>query len=216
MKTFKDLIVRNDSQSELQNILERVILNSPSEWIFLEELASDYSKNVSKPKEQISCFESPEINGVKGYVWFVIWDNELKVTNIVPTEPGSLSFDEYNAILDKFHQECINPIDIGDNSTLIVSEGKYNFKEIAGKNTFDKLIRWEKSCNHSTGNTHPMDFERWADFLCIAFNEKTKLTPDLLQRWLLEECNWNDDELVTKIVIDYEYGLSILEHYVNN
>ncbi|TXD81177.1 hypothetical protein ESY86_18555 [Subsaximicrobium wynnwilliamsii] len=216
MKTFKDLIIKNNSQTELEDILNKVILSSPPEWIFLEELASDYSKNVSKPKEQISCFESPEINGVKGYVWFVIWENELKVNNIVPTKSGSLSFDEYNGILDEFYEKCIKPITIGADSSLTISEGKFNIEIIAGTTVFESLKKWEKSCNHSTGNTHPMDFERWANFLCISFKEKSKLTPDLLQRWLFEACDWNDDELVSKIVIDYEYGISILEHYVNN
>jgi hypothetical protein len=216
MKTFKNLIIQNSQSQSLKDILQNVISKLPTDWKFREDLVENYAKNVSKDKSEIGCFESPEISGKKGLVWFVIWENELKIVNIVPTVSGSLSHDEYNQIFDKFNDDCISKVITSEVADITITKGIYDVKQIAGDKTYQALHKWEASCNHSTGNTHPMDFERWASFVCIAHNENSKLTPDLLERWLVEEKNWNDDDLVSKIVIDFEYGLSILDHYVKN
>ena len=140
----------------------------------------------------------------------------MKIVNIVPTTSGSLTHDEYNKIFDCFYKDCLSKVLIGADITHEITEGVYNIQQLAGEKTYHALNTWEKNCNHSSGNINSFDFKRWADFLSIAFKEKTQLNPDLLNRWLVEERNWTDDELVSKIVLDYEYGLSILEHYVKN
>jgi len=216
MKTFKNLIIQSSNSQTLKDILHTVISGLPVEWKFRDDLVDDYAKNVSKKKDEIGCFESPAINSKKGFVWFVIWENELKIVNIVPTVSGSLTHDEYNDILDCFNRDCISKSLVNKNVSVNITEGIYNIQKIAGEKTYEALNKWEKLCNHSTGNTNSFDFERWADFVSIAFKENSKLTPELLNRWLVEERNWNDDELVTEMVLDYEYGLSILEHYVKN
>jgi len=216
MKTYKDLIIQTNKIQTLKDILQTIISELPSQWKFREDLVEDYAKNVSKNKDEIGCFESPTINNKKGLVWFVIWGNELKIVNIVPTASDSLSHDEYNEILDCFNRDCASKSLVGKDVNLKITEGVYNIQQIAGEKTYDALNKWEKLCNHSTGNTHSYDLERWADFLSIAFKEKSKLTPDLLCRWLVEERNWSNDDLVSEMSIDYEYGLSILEHYVKN
>jgi hypothetical protein len=216
MKKFKDLIIQSGQSQTLKDILQSVISGLPSNWKFREDLVMEYAKNVSKSKDEIGCFESPTINSKNGFVWFVIWENELKVVNIVPTVSGSLTHDEYNEILESFNTDCVSKSLVNKDVNFQITEGVYNIQEVAGKKTYEALNKWEKLCNHSTGNTNSYDFERWADFLSIAFKEKSKLTPDLLNRWLVEERNWHDDDLVTELVLDYEYGLSILEHYVKN
>lgn len=215
MKSYKDLIVKGDSD-RLKLVLRDIVSSLPKEWSFKSDLVNDYSRNVSKEQDEVGCFQSPEIANEKALVWMVIWNTELKVVNIVPTVSHSLSHEEYNRFLDRFYHDCVKNIVLNQSVETIITEGTYNIEEIAGNRTFQALKKWESSCNHSTGNTNPFDFERWADFICISFNEKSKLTPELLERWLTEERNWTDDELTTKLVLDYEYGLSILEHYAEN
>ena len=216
MKTFKEFVISTTKNQILKNILQLVISNLPTNWKFRADLVKDYAKNVSKDISEIGCFESPAINGKKGYVWFVIWEDELKVVNIVPTVSGSLSYDDYNEILNSFHNDCVTEFLPQKGINLKITDGAYDVEKIAGEKTFKALQKWEKLCNHSTGNTNSHDFERWADFLTTAFTEKSPLTPELLNRWLVEERNWNDDELVSRIVLDFEYGLAILKHYVKN
>ena len=216
MKTFKELIITTDDSSTLKNILEATISKLPVNWTSRQDLVKDYANNISKPENEIGCFESPIIDGNKALVWFVIWQNELKIVNIVPTAPGSLTHDEYNDILDCFNKECIADVLDNKNITVKITGGVYDLRKIIGELAYDALINWEKNCNHATGNINSFDFERWASFVSISFKDKSKLTPDLLERWLLEEKGWNDYDLVTKIVLDYEYALSILEYYVKN
>ena len=168
MKTFKDLIIQNQNPSELKEFLQIVISKLPASWKLRDDLILDYSKNVSKSKEEIGCFESSIIDGKIGLVWLVLWEKELKVVNIVPSISGSLSHDEYNKILDTFYNECILKVNQVKNFKIEVSEGNYDIKKIAGGGTFEALYKWEACCNHSTGNTHPNDFERWAEFVCTA------------------------------------------------
>lgn len=215
MKIFKDLIIKGEVDT-LKSVLQDIIVSLPSGWNFMSDLVNDYSRNVSKAKDEVGCFQSPEIADEKVLVWLVIWDKELKVVNIVPTVSHSLTHDQYNNVLDKFYNDCVSKVISNKPVETLLTEGAFDIIKIAGKKTFDALNKWESSCNHSTGNTNPFDFERWANFVCVSFNEKSKLTPDLLKRWLAEERNWKDDELTTKLVLDYEYGLSILEHYVEN
>ncbi|SIR48215.1 MULTISPECIES: hypothetical protein [unclassified Chryseobacterium] len=216
MKTFKELIISTDDSSTLKNILEEIISKLPADWKFRQDLVRDYASNISKPENEIGCFESPVINGNKALVWFVLWQNELKIVNIVPIVLGSLTHDEYNDILDRFNNECIADLLDGKNVIVKKTGGIYDLKEIVGDSAYDALINWEKNCNHATGNINSFDFDRWASFVSLSFNDKSKLTPDLLERWLMEEKGWNDNDLVTKIVLDYEYALSILEFYVKN
>lgn len=216
MKTFKDLKIQSKDSQTLKDILSSVISGLPSNWKLRTDLVEDYAKNVSKGKDEIGCFESPIIGKQQGFVWFVIWEKELSIVNIVPTVSGELTFDEYNNILDVFYKDCVLNSLTGKSVDVKVSGGIYDIETLAGKNTFNALNKWEKLCNHSTGNSHPNDFERWADFVSIAFNEKSELTPDLLSRWLVEERNWKDDDLVSELMLDYEYGLALLKHYAEN
>lgn len=215
MKSFKDLIIKSDT-IKLKSILKDIVSSLPNEWNFKNDLVVEYSRNVSKLRDEVGCFQSPEISDERALIWLVIWDTEMKVVNIVPTVSHSLSHEVYNTILDRFYGDCVKNILEGKQVETILTDGSYNIEQIAGTKTFEALNKWEGSCNHSTGNTNPFDFKRWADFVCISFNEKSKLTPELFERWLTEERNWTDNDLTSKLVLDYEYGLSILEHYAEN
>jgi hypothetical protein len=216
MKTFKHLKIESTDSQTLKDILSSIISGLPSNWKLRSDLVNDYAKNVSKSKDEIGCFESPIIGNQQGFVWFVIWEEELSIVNIVPTVSGELTFDEYNNILDAFYIDCVSRPLTGKSVAVKISVGIYDIEALAGKNTFDALNKWENLCNHSTGNSHPNDFEHWADFVSIAFNEKSELTPDLLSRWLVEERNWKDEDLVSELMVDYEYGLALLERYAQN
>ncbi len=74
------------------------------------------------------------------------------------------------------------------------------------------MTSWEANCNHSTGNSHPADFKRWAEFVITAHREASKLSSSLFSRWLIEEKGWNDEfDLTHQLVLEYEYSRSLLE-----
>jgi hypothetical protein len=216
MKTFKDLKIQSKDIQTLKDILNSVINGLPSNWKFRPDLINDYVKNVSKSKDEVGCFQSPLIDQQQGCVWFVIWEEQLSIDNIIPTLSDNLTFDEYNKILDIFYKDCVINSLSGKSIEVKISNGIYDIESLTGENTFKALDNWEKLCRLSTGNSHPNDYERWIYFVLMAFKEKSDLTPDLLARWLVEERNWKDDDLVSKLMLDYEYGLSLLKRYAEN
>lgn len=209
MKIFNNLEIYNSSE-ELLSLLRQIKDNLPPDWSYKKEFIEPYVKNTSKSIDEVLCVESPIILEVKGLVWIGIWEECLKVINIVPTKPGSLSYDQYNAILDVFYQDCIKKY-ITDEKISYNTKGK-DIATICGTKTFEKMAIWESNCNHSTGNTNPHDFERWSAFVITAHREKSKLTSDWFERWLVEEKGWSMDfDITTRLVLEYEYSRDLLE-----
>lgn len=211
MKTFNDLEIYSSTE-KLQELLKKIKKYLPSNWLYKKDYIESYSKNTSKSIDEVLCVESPVIAGKKGLVWIGQWGDCIKVVNIVPTEPGSLLYDQYNLILDNFFKDCVSKF-ISDERVVYNTEGK-NILSIAGEITLKKMELWETACNHSTGNTHPFDFERWSDFVITAHKQKSKLTPEWFEKWLVEEKGWNEDfDTTTRLVLEYEYSRNLLQEY---
>ena len=154
------------------------------------------------------------IGNQKGLVWMRIYEGQLTVSNIVPTEQGSLEYSEYNAILDSFYKSCVLPR-VHDKPVSIdyQTEG-INIETVAGNSTFQKMKVWEAACNKSTGNTHPMDFSRWAEFVITAHRENSELTADTFGRWLMEERGWHEEfDITHRLILNYEYSINLLKEY---
>ena len=214
MKTFRNLFIKGNNPQQLKEVLASIINRLNGNWKFMYELSLDYAQNVSKDISEVGCFESPLIINNIARVWLIIWGNDLKITNIVPTKTRSLSFDEYNAFVEAFFNDCVKEVTSEYKVDVVMTKGNYDIEKIAGSETFMALNKWEKSCNHDTGNTHPMDFERWADFITTAYRTKSKLTTDLFKRWLTEERHWDENDDVTyRLVTDFEYGLGLLKYH---
>ncbi|MGK7392877.1 MAG: hypothetical protein ACNS60_21155 [Candidatus Cyclobacteriaceae bacterium M2_1C_046] len=209
MEKFNDLDIKG-SMDDLTTLLNEVKENLPADWIYKEDNTRNYIGNTSE--KNIICLESPSIKGRKGLVWFRIYEDKLTVINIVPTKSGSFEHSEYNAILDAFYKECVLPLTHNKSVTIEYNIGGIDVIELTGKDTYDAMVEWESSCNHSTGNTHPMDFKRWAKFVITAHRNKSQLTPSIFGRWLIEEKGWNENfDITHRLVSDYEYSLQLLE-----
>ena len=59
---------------------------------------------------------------------------------------------------------------------------------------------------------HPADRKRWNEFLTSAYREKATLDSSMLQRWLIEEEKWPEDEAIN-LEIEYEHARDLLEVY---
>ena len=211
MKRFNKLIIKGDTE-KLRMLLNIIKSNLPDNWSERNDNLKSYSESTGISQEDIICLETPEHDGMNGILWGRIVDGVFEVLNIVPTSHGSLGYKRYNSILDSF----VNDILSKNHSDLGVSIDYQNepldLKQMIGDLTFEKLSSWEGSCNQSTGNTNPYDFERWAQFVITAYRSKSNLTPDLLFQWLVEERGWNEDlDTTHKMMLDFEYSLELLE-----
>jgi hypothetical protein len=74
----------------------------------------------------------------------------------------------------------------------------------------DRLLSYSGSANRSI--PHPLDTERWREFVCQVYRDGRKLSPDVLRRYMDEELHW-DEEQAYKHACDFESGLALLQHF---
>lgn len=135
-------------------------------------------------------------------------DGRLVVANIIPESVNSLSIDEYNTILGEF--ATIARSIAGDLELRIDESGPdADIGRWLSDRTQKALVHFSRLANKSTGSSHPMDFERWADFITVSHREG-RIPPDMLARFLVEEEGWPPDR-AAELVSEYEFGLSLLD-----
>ncbi len=128
------------------------------------------------------------------------------VSNIVPTEVQQLTIDQYNAILLDFHRllDEANP-----KFSVVVSEEDTTVAGIAGSEV-DKLLRaFSNNANKSTGSAHPLDRQRWFNFI-IAASQYPDLTTKLIVTSLME-LGWSE-EFAHDLGAEYSLGIELLQH----
>jgi hypothetical protein len=72
-----------------------------------------------------------------------------------------------------------------------------------------KLLSKFSSCaNKSTGASHPMDEERWLDFILEAYKDQRD-AGSYLSRWLIEAERWPED-VAYDLLLQYEFAMHLL------
>lgn len=211
MKKHRELKI-SGNKAALKKFLKTLKNNLPDGWINKKENEISYSKTVNLSQEEVGCFESPNINGKVTFIWLLLENDILRITNVVPGEVGELSIEEYNRFVKEFHDQCLSQTIIPSDIEIYLSPSDVSIEEIAGEETAQKLKAWAYSANPSTGNTHPSDQEKWKDFLFTAFINNSNLDSYTLERWLVEEMGWKNYDTITKLIVDYEYGLDLLKY----
>lgn len=211
MKTHKSLKITSQPE-QLTSLIKKLQDATFEGFSYDSEKTNEYAKIIFKENNQVLSFISPEIRGAIAYVWLLLDNNELTITNITPNKSGKLSIEQYNSILDKFFEAVLKPNVETQHHVKISSEDK-TIEDYAGVEVAKTLNSWIRLANKSTLNTDSFDFERWAEFLITAHKEQSELTTIQLGKYLMEEIMVPDDELVEQITLDYEHGRSLLKEY---
>lgn len=211
MKVFKELTIaiptakRNEFVSSLENHL-------PTGWSRDKEAEAYSSKLGSREHIYIGCEEKGERKSAlvalvpkEGVGYFV--------ANIVPKRSGQLTYDEYNRILDDFAISCISPLEKALGLTITRSFDTVTLEKWVSDDTANKLRQFSGLANKSTGTSHPMDKERWYDFVIAVVTKEESLDTSILSRWLTEEEGW-DDDVAHKMSIEYEQEVGLLKQYL--
>jgi len=189
---------------------------STSKWVHKKDYSENYTMRSGSTRQVVACIQSPilDCDGAKisGFVW--LWDNEgyIEVFNIVPTEPGSLSYSEYNHILQSFQKDVINLIVMDMGLSVEVTKPHKSIEDIIGDDAALALRSFSVNANKSTGRTHPFDFNRWCDFVFIIHRRKIPLNSEDFVRWLRDENGWSD-KMAWELALDLEYSQNLLEKY---
>ena len=137
-------------------------------------------------------------------------DGSLYVSNILAQEFSSLSHDQYNAVLANFYGTCAKPASRIAGVDIELSNPDPRLEDLLPASTAKLLRSFSVLANRSI--LHPADRKRWNEFLTSAYREKATLDSSMLQRWLIEEEKWPEDEAIN-LAIEYEHARDLLEVY---
>jgi hypothetical protein len=215
METFqklKILVPEKDKDFFFVRLIEEV---ESSRWKIRNDLVNNYKKNTFTSSKNVLCAESEKYNfndkNIQGLLWLWDYNGFYEVFNIIPLETRHLEFNEYNFILNKFYEVFIVDLAKQFNATVTLTKPEKLLIDTIGSEAFQSLKSFSSLANKSTGNSHPYDFERWCEFVFIIFRKSIDLSSTELEAWLVEN-RWSDD-MASKLALDFEYSISLLEKY---
>jgi hypothetical protein len=210
VKIFQDLTIKGDADA-----LER----------FVDEIEASLKENWSRDRaleDKLRPFEkSPgwcfafagRGKDPAAFLWLANRTaHELYVPNIVPAESGRLSHDQYNRVLQDFYERFVKGAasKVGVHADL--SKDSLQLEDVLTAACAESLRRFSALANKSTGSSHPRDRQRWEGFLISAHLAGSSLDAETLERWLVEEERWPEDQ-ASELAIEYEKAMYLLKAY---
>lgn len=202
MKVFRDLTV-SGSPDRLSRFLSSLESSLADGWV----RSIDLEQRVSAgPARCFVCPAGAELSA--GAVWFAQRDDSTwYVSNIVPQTAGSLTYDEYNAILQAFYDKFVVPA--ATELTVEFTQAEQNLRNWMSPEAAEALERFSAAANKSSGSSHPADRERWLAFLLRIHRDRRWPDPTDLRRWLTEEEGWTEDAAF-ELIVEYEFSQDLL------
>jgi hypothetical protein len=146
-------------------------------------------------------------------VWMIYSPpGNLKVANVLSERFSELSIQDYNALLDDFHTNVIQPAAAAMGVPVRFTNGTMALQDLAPPSVVDKLRVFASSGNRASAAGHPQDFNRWLDFITEAHRRRCELPAQVLGRWLQEEEHWPRDT-AERLAVEYEFARDLLKVY---
>lgn len=206
MKKFRHLEITADSENVLKSFLEAAKNRQCPVFKYKKTNSIEYAKNIFTSEDMVACFKTERKSLFQAMVWMVISNQKLWVANITSTINSSLGIVNYNLILMTFFDEVISPLLHNFNVTVNLTGDNIRMSSMLHPETFELLNRWQQTCNKSMPIAHPGDYKLWMQFV-VSYcnkNQPQKLSPENLEQWLEEDCNWRsayNDEIDRKSVV---------------
>ena len=205
MKTYKDLSI-NTGDVGIIEYVKRITDNLSGSW----ERAYENEENSKNLGEIAYCFrrKSDSILPGAGLSIFQKDRNIWYIPNVIPTESGQLTYDNYNEILTEFYEKCLAPFSQG--VEIFITSGNIEDRDIVGEKAAKLLNIFSSYANKSTGSSHPYDRERWFYFIVEVCNSGINVDTDALQR-LLQEQGWSKESSI-ELVIEFEFARDLIQY----
>jgi hypothetical protein len=198
------------SGPELQAFVARLVENLPASW---------------KPDRNASAQMHDLLGGTPTYVFrlkakagrpaarvFLMREHlTLELTNIVPQKVGQLTRRQYNSIVDEL-AEISTPIAQQMHLELSVGSDRQELSDMLSSRAATALRAFSDLANKSTGSAHPLDRQRWFNFLILAHLDRSRLDTETLVRWLREESHWPEHE-AAELGSEFDFARYLLEAY---
>lgn len=212
VQVFQDLYLRHPMGSK--TIRSALLEAATGRWIH-SDLKEKSIRDISGGQTvDVMAFERPETKELQGVTLWMFEDDKCgyKVSNVVPIQQGELGVAGYNAALADFESTVVSPIIKSSGIKLVLTSADQTIEDWTDSATASALKRFSGLANKSTGRSHPLDEERWLDFIISAHRCGRPLEPEQLLRWLIEVERWSD-EIAHDLASDYSMGMELLDRY---
>ena len=136
--------------------------------------------------------------------------DRLYIPNIFSLARDRLTYDEYNQILKSFADSVLVPLRDRKVINFNLSGTDIDLSTLLPMEVFDRLRKFSALANKKTGSSHPLDHDRWMDFLIASDEAEVKLDPNTLARWLVEVEGWGREQ-ASRLAEEYEFGRDLLQ-----
>lgn len=206
MKTFQNLYIHLNGY-DIETFVENLTKNCNSKW----KRAFEREENAKYFREKAFSFEyfgNEELPNV-GLTLFENENGDWYVPNIIPLQIREISIDEYNKLLEDFKSSLVNPAIDNTPIQVELTASEISLEDVIGKEATDTLKRFSALANKATGNSHPLDKERWFEFLITAQKSEKKPSFELLKTTLMEQ-GWSE-EFSDELAFEFENGKELLD-----
>ena len=217
MKRFQHLTIRHEDPRRLIALLGRMKEANNKAFKYLKTESNNYAKNIFKTVDKVACFKTERKTLFESKVWLYISDAGLVVANITSDSNRNLGIVNYNLVLNSFFNDIVQPLVRGFQCDLTGED--VSFEVILPSEVYRKLNLWQSSCDKSAPIAHPLDNERWMDFVVSYFEEcDCDITSVDLQQWLSEDCQWPQgfSDSIQEMGMLFEYSMDLLRAYNEN
>lgn len=135
----------------------------------------------------------------------------LYVPNIISLARDRLNYDEYNQILQSFAESVLAPLKTQSTIEFGLVGMEIDLVAKLPERVYERLRLFSRAANKKTGSSHPLDLERWLDFLVAIDEAQVELDSHTLARWLVEVEGW-EGEQASRLAEEYEFGRELLQH----
>jgi hypothetical protein len=209
MKTFQqlDIYLKGNKPIFVIEQLEAHLINN---WL-RDKSVED--KNNTFDETPLYCFKRLPINEITNVSLWLMEKKEgiLSVSNILPTEIGQLSYDEYNTIISEFYEKIVKRLEDKISIEAKLTSPEIRLKDFLSIESFKLLSTFSSYANKSTGYLFSLDQQRWFSFILSSHKNHETLDSTLLERFLQEE-GWSYDWAV-KLSNEYELARNLLNYY---
>ena len=210
MKVFRDLKI-TVPRSRIDEFISGIESRLTNGW---ERDKDEEDGSPMPPEYRFFYFRCSEIGERESALLALVQRDEetLYVANIIPEKSGKLTRYQYNSILTEFYEEFVAPTAKDLEISVRITDDQQTIRDWIALESAEKLERFSKLANKSTGSAHPLDQKRWFDFLVSVVRNDDKFNPDELERWFIEEEGWPQDA-AQELAIEYEQGIALLKYY---
>jgi hypothetical protein len=144
-------------------------------------------------------------------LFLIARDNDVEVANVVPTgERRELTKEEYNDAVEQFSDGFLASAAETLGLVVRMSPSELDLRDVLDERTYRALLAFSRTSNRSTGSSHPMDRERWFEFLVSAYRSRADLSTSDLESWLVLD-GWSED-VAWDLLVQFEFAMGLLKH----